>query len=565
MSMQLTQKPNPFFQVRQHSQNHNTNTINCQKMRMSIIDQISPIKGQQQKSTQRDSFYQVKGQSGSAACLLSNKTFPSRFLDSLYTSLNYTQESNVEKKNGTLNKGQKLNFETLKDHFKFVYDYLDDFKQQFDKVIQAQIDQVVQVLKSASQLSNALIEENAQIKSQLSTVDINKFQSHLEQQELKISQINSENNQLKCQINKLQEENQKLKDGILHSEKMQQEAVTKNDKENVISNNNKGKYTQRELSYKFEQAEIKLLTLQISNDQLKQQLQHYQLDQQTISQMKDTISTLELKSQSLLNQKDALQQENDLLNQKVENLEKQCKDKQKTQEFLIYQNSLENELIKFKQEQAQSHQTILSLNNTIQQLKEQINIFRTQKDQAENAFQLELVQSQNELQQATARYQVLWQEISEMKDRLEQRKIEEDSHYMLSNAEKVLFETQITNLNDKIKEYEQILLQNDSKIKSLELQINQIQQEKENYKQQLEKNGSLSSKSLDFQEQQWKITQLNLIINKKDKELSKKSEELAQFKQGYDLQMKKNQNLEGKILQLMEQEIKINSNLIKKP
>ncbi|CAD8186862.1 unnamed protein product [Paramecium pentaurelia] len=560
--MQLTQKPNPFFQVRQHSQNHNTNTTNCQKMRMSIIDQISPIKGQQQKNTQRDSFYQVKGQSGSTVCLLSNKTFPSRFLDSLYTSLNYTQESNVEKKNATLPKGLKNNIETLKDHFKFVNDYLDDFKQQFDKVIQAQIDQVIQVLKSASQLSNVLVEENTQIKNQLSNVDIDKLQSHLEQQEQKISQINSENQQLKCLINKLQEENKKLKDGVFNQDKMQQDPIIKNEKENLISNNNKNKYTQRELSYKFEQAEIKLLTLQISNDQLRQQLQHYQLDQQTISQMKETITTLELKSQSLLNQKDALQQENDLLNQKIENLEKQYKDKQKTQEYLIYQNQLENELIKFKQEQAQSHQTIISLNNTIQQLKEQMNILRTQKEQVENSYKQELLQKQNELQQASARYQVIWQEISEMKDRLEQRKIEEDSHYMLSNAEKVLFETQIQNLNDKIKEYEQILLHNDQKIKQLELQLNQIQQEKENYRQQLEKNGCQSSKTLDLQELQWKINQLNQIINKKDKELSKKSEELTQIKQGYDTQMKKNQNLEGKILQLMEQEIKINNNYI---
>ncbi|CAD8100965.1 unnamed protein product [Paramecium sonneborni] len=566
MSMQLTQKPNPFFQVRQSSQNKNNNAINCQKMRMSIIDQLSPIKDQQSKNTQRDSFYQVKGQSGSTACLLSNKTLPSRFLDSLYTSLNYTQESNIDKKNTILSKGNQNNIENLKEHLKFAHSYLEDFKKQFDKLVQCQVDQVIQVLKSAiSLLSNLSFQENNINKNQLTNLDVEQLQKHVKQQEILISQINDENIQLKSQINKLQEDNLKFKDEVYIIDKKYQDLLNLNDKENLKPNDNKNKLTQRELSYKLEQAEIKLLTLQISNNQLKQQLQHYQLDQQTISQLKDTVNTLELKSQSLLNQKDALQQENDLMNQKIENLEKQFKDFQKNQEYMNYQNQLENEMKKIKQEQTQSYQTIQSLNNTIQQLQEQINIITTQKEQNENTYKIEIGQQQNELQQASARYQILWQEITEMKERLEQRKIEEDSHYMLSNAEKVLFETQISNLNDKVKEYEQIFMHYDQKTKQLEQQINQIQLEKENYKQQLEKGIPQNNITSDFQQLQWKINQLNLIINKKDKELSKKCDEFNQIKQSYDQQIKKNQNLEVKILQLMEQELKINGNFTKKP
>ncbi|CAK86781.1 unnamed protein product (macronuclear) [Paramecium tetraurelia] len=595
MSMQQTQKPATVYQVRQSSvtppqkQHSNPNYMSCQKMRMSIIDQLSPIKDLPVNQSQRSSFYQVRGKSGSTATLMPNKTQPNRLLDStsFNSTLNYTQESHFDKKSTTIPKGMKINnFEILKDQLRFAICQLEDLKKSFDKVVQSQFDQVIQVIKSSAQLSNQLVEENVQIRNHLNTLQSNseydKLKLIMEQLQQKITVLVNDNSKLNHQINYQQEENKKLISLISESDRKYQDLLlsTQNrlHKENMNPNmnqnlhinthpnssNTKGNYTQRELSYKLEQAEIKLLTLQISNDNLRQQLQHTQLDHQTFEQLKETITSLEVKSQSFLNQKDSLQQENDLLNQKISSLEKQLKDQSQKAEYIVYINQLENDLKQIRQEQINNHQTITSLNNTISQLKEQISILNIQKDQSENNYVQQVQSQQNELQQATSRYQILWQEISEMRERLEQRQISEDSHNMLSNAEKALFETQIQNLNDKIKDYEQILLHYESKSRQLEQQINQNQLEMDNYRRQLENMNNFNNNSLEIQELQWKLNQLNQIIQRKDKEYQVKLDELQSVKQAFDGQVKKNQNLEMRILHFMEQEVRNNSNLIRK-
>ncbi|CAD8111268.1 unnamed protein product [Paramecium sonneborni] len=592
--MQLTQKPATIYQVRQSSvtppqkQHLNPNYMSCQKMRMSIIDQLSPIKDLPVNQSQRSSFYQVRGKSGSTATLMPNKTQPNRLLDStsFNTTLNYTQETHFDKKINTVPKGIKINsFEILKDQLRFAICQLEDLKKQFDKVVQSQFDQLIQVIKSSAQLSNSLVEENFQIKNQLNSLQRNseydKLKLIMEQLQQKITVLVNDNSKLNHTINYQQEENKKLQYQISESDKRYQDLLlsqNKQFKENMNPNinhnlhinnhpnssNTKSNYTQRELSYKLEQAEIKLLTLQISNDNLRQQLQHTQLDHQTFQQLKETITSLEVKSQSFLNQKDSLQQENDLLNQKIQSLEKQLKDQTQKVEYIIYINQLENDLKQIKQELNNNHQTISSLNNTIAQLKEQISILKIQKDQSENTYIQQVQSQQNELQQASSRYQNLWQEISEMRERLEQRQIQEESHNMLSNAEKELFETQISNLNDKIKDYEQILLHYESKSRQLEQQVSQNQLEMDNYKRQLDHMNNFNNNSLEIQELQWKINQLNQIIQRKDKDYQVKTDELQQIKQAFEQQIKKNQNLEMRILHIMEQEVKTNTNLIRK-
>ncbi|CAD8099911.1 unnamed protein product [Paramecium sonneborni] len=595
MSMQLTQKPATLYQVRQSSvtppqkQHLNPNYMSCQKMRMSIIDQLSPIKDLPVNQSQRSSFYQVRGKSGSTATLMPNKTQSNRLLDStsFNTTLNYTQESHFDKKSNTLPKTIKINnFEILKDQLRFAICQLEDLKKSFDKVVQSQFDQVIQVIKSSSQLSNSLVEENIQIKNQLNSQQSNseydKLKLIMEQLQQKITLLVNDNSKLNHTINYQQEENKKLNQQISESDKRYQDLLLSQQnrqyKENMNPNinhnlqinnhpnssNTKSNYTQRELSYKLEQAEIKLLTLQISNDNLRQQLQHTQLDHQTFQQLKETIASLEIKSQSFLNQKDSLQQENDLLNQKIQSLEKQLKDQTQKSEYIVYINQLENDLKQVRQELNNNHQTISSLNNTISQLKEQISILTIQKDQSENTYIQQVQSQQNELQQASSRYQILWQEISEMRERLEQRQIQEDSHNMLSNAEKALFETQISNLNDKIKDYEQILLHYEQKSRQLEQQLSQNQLEMDNYKRQLEHMNNYNNSSLEIQELQWKMNQLNQIIQRKEKDYQVKLDELQQVKQGFEQQVKKNQNLEMRILHFMEQEVKTNANFIRK-
>ncbi|CAD8071740.1 unnamed protein product [Paramecium primaurelia] len=595
MSMQLTQKPATMYQVRQSSvtppqkQHCNPNYMSCQKMRMSIIDQLSPIKDLPVNQSQRSSFYQVRGKSGSTATLMPNKTQPNRLLDStsFNTTLNYTQESNFDKKSTTIPKGMKINnFEILKDQLRFAICQLEDLKKSFDRVVQSQFDQVIQVIKSSAQLSNQLVEENNQIRNHLNTLQSNseydKLKLIMEQLQQKITVLVNDNSKLNHQINYQQEENKKLIQQISESDRKYQDLLLSQQnrlhKENMNPNmnhnihinthpnssNTKSNYSQRELSYKLEQAEIKLLTLQISNDNLRQQLQHTQLDHQTFEQLKETITSLEIKSQSFLNQKDSLQQENDLLNQKISSLEKQLKDQSQKTEYIVYINQLENDIKQIRQEQNNNHQTITSLNNTINQLKEQISILKIQKDQSENTYIQQVQSQQNELQQASSRYQKLWQEISEMRERLEQRQIQEDSHNMISNAEKALFETQIQNLNDKIKDYEQILLHYESKSRQLEQQVSQNQLEMDNYRRQLEHMNNYNNNSLEIQELQWKLNQTNQIIQRKDKENQVKIDELQSIKQALDVQVKKNQNLEMRILHFMEQEIKNNTNLIRK-
>ncbi|CAD8169225.1 unnamed protein product [Paramecium pentaurelia] len=595
MSMQLTQKPATMYQVRQSSvtppqkQHCNPNYMSCQKMRMSIIDQLSPIKDLPVNQSQRSSFYQVRGKSGSTATLMPNKTQPNRLLDStsFNTTLNYTQESNFDKKSTTIPKGMKINnFEILKDQLRFAICQLEDLKKSFDRVVQSQFDQVIQVIKSSAQLSNQLVEENNQIRNHLNTLQSNseydKLKLIMEQLQQKITVLVNDNSKLNHQINYQQDENKKLMQQISESDRKYQDLLLSQQnrlhKENMNPNmnhnihinthpnssNTKSNYTQRELSYKLEQAEIKLLTLQISNDNLRQQLQHTQLDHQTFEQLKETITSLEIKSQSFLNQKDSLQQENDLLNQKISSLEKQLKDQSQKTEYIVYINQLENDIKQIRQEQNNNHQTITSLNNTINQLKEQISILKIQKDQSENTYIQQVQSQQNELQQASSRYQILWQEISEMRERLEQRQIQEDSHNMISNAEKALFETQIQNLNDKIKDYEQILLHYESKSRQLEQQVSQNQLEMDNYRRQLEHINNYNNNSLEIQELQWKLNQTNQIIQRKDKENQVKIDELQSIKQALDVQVKKNQNLEMRILHFMEQEIKNNTNLIRK-
>ncbi|CAD8177282.1 unnamed protein product [Paramecium octaurelia] len=595
MSMQLTQKPATSYQVRQSSatplQRHhnNPNYMSCQKMRMSIIDQLSPIKDLPVNQSQRSSFYQVRGKSGSTATLMPNKTQPNRLLDStsFNTTLNYTQESNFDKKGSTIPKGMKINnYEILKDQLRFAICQLEDLKKSFDKAVQSQFDQVIQVVKSSVQLSNSLVDDNNQLKQQLNSQQSNseydKLKVIMEQLQQKITVLVNDNSKLNHQINIQQEENKKLLQQISESDRKYQDLLLSSqnrlNKENMNPNlshykhlntlpnssNTKNNYTQRELSYKLEQAEIKLLTLQISNDNLRQQLQHTQLDHQSIQQLKETISSLEIKSESLLNQKDSLQQENDLLNQKISSLEKQVKDQSQKTEYIIYINQLENDLKQARQEKNNNHQTIASLSNTVSQLKEQISILSIQKDQQENSYIQQVQFQQNELQQANSRYQLLRQEISEMRDRLEQRQMQEDSYNMLSNAEKVLFETQIQNLNDKIKDYEQMLLHYEQKSRQLESQVCQNQLEMDNYKKQLEHMNNYNNNSLEIQELQWKMNQLNQIIQRKDKEYQIKLDELQGTKQAFEQQVKKNQNLEMRILYFMEQEVKTNGNLIRK-
>ncbi|CAD8186725.1 unnamed protein product [Paramecium pentaurelia] len=595
MSMQLTQKPATIYQVRQSSVtppqklHNNPNYMSCQKLRMSIIDQLSPIKDLTVNQSQRSSFYQVRGKSGSTATLMPNKTQPNKLLDStsFNTTLNYTQESNFDKKGNTIPKGMKINnFEILKDQLRFAICQLEDLKKSFDKVIQSQFDQVIQVIKSSAQLSISLVDENTQVKHKLNSLQSNseydKLKLIMEQLQQKITVLVNDNSKLNHQINYQREENKQLIQQISESDRRYQDLLMSSqnrlNKENMNPNinhnihintypnssNTKNNYTQRELSYKLEQSEIKLLTLQISNDNLRQQLQHTQLDHQTFQQLKETIASLEIKSESFLNQKDSLQQENDLLNQKIQSLEKQLQDQSQKAEYIIYINQLETDIKQIRQEKNQNYQTINSLNNTVSQLKEQISILSIQKDQSENTYLQQVQSQQNELSQTNSRYQLLWQEISEMRDRLEQRQIQEDSHNMLSNAEKALFETQIQNLNDKIKDYEQMLLHYESKSRQLESQMSQNQLEMDNYKRQLEHINNYNNNSLEIQELQWKMNQLNQIIQRKEKDYQVKIDELQNIKQALDQQVKKNQNLELRILHFMEQEVKTNANLRRK-
>ncbi|CAD8080376.1 unnamed protein product [Paramecium primaurelia] len=595
MSMQLTQKPTTIYQVRQSSVtppqklNNNPNYMSCQKLRMSIIDQLSPIKDLAVNQSQRSSFYQVRGQSGSTATLMPNKTQTNKLLDStsFNTTLNYTQEINFDKKGNTIPKGMKINnFEILKDQLRFAICQLEDLKKSFDKVIQSQFDQVIQVIKSSTQLSISLIDENTQVRHQLNSLQSNseydKLKLIMEQLQQKITVLVNDNSKLNHQINYQREENKQLIQQISESDRRYQDLLmssqNKLNKENMNPNinhnihiktypnssNTKNNYTQRELSYKLEQSEIKLLTLQISNDNLRQQIQHTQLDYQTFQQLKETIASLEIKSESFLNQKDSLQQENDLLNQKIQSLEKQLQDQSQKAEYIIYINQLETDIKQIRQEKNQNYQTINSLNNTVSQLKEQISILSIQKDQSENTYLQQVQSQQNELSQTNSRYQLLWQEISEMRDRLEQRQIQEDSHNMLSIAEKALFETQIQNLNDKIKDYEQMLLHYESKSRQLESQMSYNQLEMDNYKRQLEHINNYNNNSQEIQELQLKINQLNQIIQRKENDYQVKIDELQNIKQALDQQVKKNQNLELRILHFMEQEVKTNANLRRK-
>jgi hypothetical protein len=66
----------------------------------------------------------------------------------------------------------------------------------------------------------------------------------------------------------------------------------------------------REISFKLEQAEVKLLTLQITNDNLRQDLSHKQLDLKTIENLKEKIQILETKVQELISEKEILTIEN---------------------------------------------------------------------------------------------------------------------------------------------------------------------------------------------------------------------------------------------------------------
>ncbi|CAD8128358.1 unnamed protein product [Paramecium sonneborni] len=99
-------------------------------------------------------------------------------------------------------------------------------------------------------------------------------------------------------------------------------------------------------------------------------------------------SLLEIKSESFLNQKDSFQLENDFVNQIIQNLEKLQKD----------QSQKENNLHQIRLEKNHNHLMILISSFLIETLNQYLSIINK-------------------------KHQLLWQEISEMRDQLEQGKL----------------------------------------------------------------------------------------------------------------------------------------------
>jgi hypothetical protein len=57
---------------------------------------------------------------------------------------------------------------------------------------------------------------------------------------------------------------------------------------------------------KLEQSEMRILTLQINNDDLKKELQHRDLDQRMNENLRDKIGILETKLQEMLREKETI-------------------------------------------------------------------------------------------------------------------------------------------------------------------------------------------------------------------------------------------------------------------
>ncbi|KAM3131062.1 hypothetical protein pb186bvf_016874 [Paramecium bursaria] len=580
MSMASTQKPANFYPVRQASppvryQSQPAFQSNQKHMRMSIIDQLSPIKDLPvMHMQQRSSFYQVKGKAQNNPLLVTTRTQPTRLSESSFnTTLNYTQESQ-QLKSSTMPKVQKLNtYEVLRDQLRFSICQLDDLKKQCEISVQQQIEQVISIIRSSYGISGQMID---QIQKLNVNQEYEKLKGIMEQMQNKITLLVNDNNKLNSQLVKCLDENKQLlllqqesqrqikqyqsQTSTLQSSQIKENTCPNQSQNSII--NQKFSFSHRELAYKLEQAEIRLLTLQISNDNLRQQIQHNQVDQQGLEAMRNTIQILESKSSELINQKDGLSQENELLHRKVQSIEVQLSDYRQRAEssnnYLEYIQSVENQCKQLTLDNSHIQNTNLALNNTINQMKEQIQIVSKQKQDVEQSNINIIQQLQNELKQASSKYGLLWSEITEMRERLEQRKIQEDSGKMISIAEKGLFETQISNLNDKVKEYEGMLLHFENKSRNVENHLFQVQRENDSLKQELlAKTQSPQQKfQMELDETRWRAENLQQQLSKRDKEFKDKVDELQQIRQLYDQQLNKNQNLEMRILYFMEQEVK---------
>ncbi|CAK58303.1 unnamed protein product (macronuclear) [Paramecium tetraurelia] len=433
------------------------------------------------------------------------------------------------------------------------------------------------ILEQLQSKMTALVQENQKLNKNL----VEKERRKREQAEDKSNQTNKEFNRVfEClQIN--QEENEELK------MKLQQADSFKGAKthQNKINNNEiqdyklqniqlqkeldvlESKYKQllsEKATQKFipkcplilksihsstsnqsEQLELKLLQLQIENDNLKAQMAHNQVDSKAIDNKNEMIQRLDDKIKSLLKEK-AISEEQSV--QVCNNLESQMNIKDK--EVVILQ----------KQRNEVERESKGEINSYIQQLKVLEDKLQTSKQENQNLF--------DEFKPMDIRKNKVQEELKMKQKKPEQ--LSQELQFQKQESKKVMDKRQT--LQQKCDQMNQQLQQQTSIQQQLLQQIDGLKQTENAFKLECDRLNNMYKATK--QEMKYQVTELNEMIQlqgrrtqEKERQLNELIEEMGDMKDQYEVQKKvcqeiindlerKNSKLQNEeFLQIKEQEI----------